>query len=155
MRTPATRPIIQLVLEARRALHMNQRELAEAVGVSERTGQRWAAHGGVPYACFPDLIRLVHPVNVDLAAEIATSRGIGMESLGLATAAPATSAPASRWEAAGLPAKALADSVVCAAASAAKLPPDDQRAPLLAAFKRAKELDMSDDDVNAAQSSKK
>ncbi len=148
MAKPTVRPKGQLLLEAQRVLHKTQRELAAALGVSERTVQRWTAAAGVPDYFLPDLARVVFPVDARLAGEIAACGGKTLEQVGLRaqpaeSAGPAPPAP---------PARALGDSVLCAAASAAKLPPEDQRGPLLAAFERAKELGMSVDDAIAALS---
>ena len=145
------RPKGQLVLEAQRVLHKNQRELAEALGVAERTVQRWTAAGGMPSYYLPDLARLVFPVDAGLAAEIAACCGQTLEQVGLQAAAAPSPAPAPTAP----PARALGDSVLCAAASAAKLPPEDQRGPLLAALKRAKELGMSVDEAIAALAAKR
>jgi transcriptional regulator with XRE-family HTH domain len=55
---------------------MTTKQLAEALGCSERTGQRWFANESSPSAMtMIDLARLVYPVNEPLAAEIAASAG--------------------------------------------------------------------------------
>jgi transcriptional regulator with XRE-family HTH domain len=129
---------------------MTTKQLAEALGYSERTGQRWFASESSPSAMtMIDLARLVYPVNEPLAAEIAASAGKTLESLGLVRPAPPAepAAPGPPHPAAPLPADALVDSVVCAAARAANVPPDAQLGAVLAAFQRARALRMSVEDV--------
>jgi len=129
---------------------MTTKDLAEALGYSERTGQRWFSKESSPVArTMIDLARLVHPVNEPLAAEIAASAGKTLESLGLVRPAPPPepAPPAPPPPPPPLPAEALVDSVVCAAARAANVPPDAQIGPVLAAFQRARALRMSVEEV--------
>jgi hypothetical protein len=110
--------------------------MSEALGVSERTGQRWAA-GGFPSYHLVDLARVVHPHDPTLAAEIAEAAGGTLVSLGIVKPAPA--APARPNGSDGPPA-GVVDAVVCAAAEAMQLPPHLLRPALLAALVRAREL---------------
>lgn len=129
---------------------MTTKDLAESLGCSERTGQRWFAKQSTPVSSeMVKLARLVHPVNERLAAEIAASAGATLESLGLVRPAPPPepAPPAPPPPPPPLPAEALVDSVVCAAARAANVPPDAQLGPVLAAFQRARALRMSVEEV--------
>ncbi len=137
-----------LLFEAMGALQTTIKGLAGALGFSERTGQRWFAGRSTPSSTtMIDLARLVHPANERLSAEIAASAGKTLQGLGLVRPAPPPLPPPAPPSPPPLPADALADSVVCAAARAANVPPDVQRAPVLAAFERARALRMTVEDV--------
>ncbi len=165
-------------LLAHQAMGETQAGLGEALGVARRTAQRWA-QTGVPSYHMPDLAKLVHPHDADLAAEIAAAVGTTLEALGLVVpaAAPALeSVPASVPEppvaAAGAAAAsegmraavtpgpapapapampdAVVDAVVCAAAEVMNLPPREVHAGLHAAFASAKEIGLTIDAVERA-----
>lgn len=114
----------------RSAMGMTQEQLGRAIGISRRTALRWTASGTQPYA-FPALARLVQSRDAALAAEIAATAGITLETPGtLPKDAPA-----------------LVDSVVCAAADAMGATPGDVRPALHAALRRAREMGLAADTV--------
>ena len=73
-----------LLVRARQALGWNQRELGERLGSSHRTAVRWEgghSHFSASYAA--KLVKLVYPIDRDLAWEIATISGLTLIGLGL------------------------------------------------------------------------
>ncbi len=111
------------------ALRMTQQQFGDLVGVSRRTIIRWGPHPGLTAPQWAELARAVHPLDRELAAEIAKGLEQTLVSLGLeAPPRPASPAPTPRD---------LADSVVCAAAEAAGTTPQVMRPALFAAFTRA------------------
>jgi hypothetical protein len=112
---------------SRVALRTTQAGLGEMLGISRRTAQRWTRHQA-PASVWPQLARLVHPNDPQLAAELAAAAGTTLEALGLVDAAPSG------------PADGVVDAVVCAAADAMAMVPRDVRVGLHAAFARAKDL---------------
>jgi hypothetical protein len=161
----APRPFFLL---AHQAMGKTQAGLGEALGVARRTAQRWAQNG-VPSYHMPELAKVVHPHDANLAAEIAAAVGTTLEALGLvvpaavpslepapalvheATAA-ASAASAAKPESPPAPAMpdAVVDAVVCAAAEVMNLPPREVRAGLHAAFASAKEIGLTVDAVERA-----
>ncbi len=135
-----------LLYRAQRALGLTQVALAERLGSSKRTGQRWAAGEASPYdSQWKTLAAMVYPIDPALAREIAREGRTTPEELGIVPPPPAPPpAPAP------LAATLLVDSVVCAAVSASMLPPQALRPVLLAAFARARELRMDVATVEAA-----
>ncbi len=124
---------VGLLREARAALGITQNALAARLGVANRTGQRWnAGHTAPTDSQLAELARLVHPVNAALAPRIATHARTTPDALGLPSRPAHERAPAA--------AAHLVDSVVCAAADAAELPPRAIRRALLAAVVRTREL---------------
>jgi hypothetical protein len=133
-----------LMHEARRSLGKSQNGLAAMLGVSRRTGQRWTAAGGVPFYRMTDLAKVVAPVDVALAAEIAQAAGTTLEALGVAPRPTAPAAPPP------LPAHLrgrVVDAVVCSAAEAMQTTPQAVRPALLAAFACARDLGLAVDEV--------
>lgn len=126
---------------AQLATKTTQKELGEKLGISRRSAQRYAEHG-IPQFYLPDLVRLVHPHDRALAAEIAQYSGETLLSLGLETppAPPAPPPPVAAPPAPSPPADGVVDAVVCAAAEASGTKPGDVRRTLLAAFTRAREI---------------
>src|SRR5580658_1565840 len=93
-----------LLLEASRALSLNQRELAELLGISSRTVQRWFARRSSPISLhWHALARATHGAQPALAARLARQGGSSLEELALVAQPP----PASG--AAALPRDVLAD----------------------------------------------
>ncbi len=140
-----------IVNEVRRelGLHIN-RELAEFLGISLRTVQRYIYDGGVssPRDC-EKLIAAVYPKNETLASRLAATIGTDLVKLGLKppTPPPAPVAQAPRQsllapEPPRLPpaTDAHADAVVCAVADLLEQPPAAVRHIVAAAFGRALEL---------------
>ncbi len=141
------RPVRELLIYARQTLGMTQKEFGQALGASHRTASRW--EGGRSYPYGTELIKLaamVYPKDARLAAELAAAKGQTLEGLGIvAPPAPAPPPPLPP-----LPVRLLVDSVVCAAADALETAPVTLRVALLAAFRRARELRLSIDDVESA-----
>jgi DNA-binding XRE family transcriptional regulator len=137
------RPFPALSADARIALHLTQRELADLVGTSLRTVQRWEAQRSHPASWeIHRLADAVRPHDAALASEL--------DELAPRPAPPPppvaqvpTSAPAPPPS--PLPAAVLLDSVVCAAAEAMTLAPQALRPALLAAFARAKDAGLTID----------
>jgi hypothetical protein len=154
-----------LLLNAQVALRIRQIDLAERLGVSRRTVQRWLSQEAEPYAFhWEALARDVFPIDRELAASIAEHAETTFEALGLvqAPAPPAPEPPPQPLalqpqlpEAPPAPrepafdARHLADSVVCAAVEASTLTPSALRPILLAAIVRARELRMDMESVEA------
>jgi transcriptional regulator with XRE-family HTH domain len=137
------RPKPALIALSRTALHATQRELADRLGTSLRTVQRWETKRAAPYA--DQLQRLadaVRPHDPALAAELdewAPRPPPPPAPAGVAPGSPPPPPPA----ATALPASVLLDSVVCAAAEAMSAPPQALRPALLAAFVRAREAGLT------------
>jgi DNA-binding XRE family transcriptional regulator len=138
-----------LTLHVRSVLGLNQQTLAKMLGLSRRTIQRWDSNRSDPYALHLGRMAVaVHPKDPVLAARIAERAGTTLEGLGIAP-------PPARVE---VPAKAipdappalspamkghLVDAVVCAAADAISAPPATVRPVLLAALRKAAEVDLT------------
>lgn len=142
------RTVRELLIHARQALGMTQKQFGMALGASHRTASRWEGGQSYPYGSeLTELAALVYPKDASLAAELAAAKGQTLESLGIvAPPAPAPAAPPPP----PLPVRLLVDSVVCAAADALETAPVTLRVALLAAFRRARELRLSIDDVESA-----
>jgi hypothetical protein len=129
----------------RQALGVSQEGLGRMVGVSRRTAQRWTSHG-TPSSALIDLARVVHPRNPALAGEIVATLGTTLEAAGIVAPAPppppaATPPPV---------ANGTVDAVVCAAAEAMEMMPNEVRPGLYAAFARAQEIGLSVDFIERA-----
>jgi hypothetical protein len=119
-------PTGNLLIDSQFALQLTQSGLAEALGASRRTGQRWAAGQSAPAQHHhEELARMLYPVDADLAAKAARAAGRTLDDLGLVSARPVQS-PSLPWE-------LVVDSVVCVAAETAGLTPGAMRTALLAA----------------------
>ncbi|HLK38761.1 MAG TPA: helix-turn-helix transcriptional regulator [Polyangiaceae bacterium] len=138
------RPLAPLLSRARSALGSTQRELGDALGASQRTVARWEAGRSSPTIDgVRQLAALVYPHDKPLAEEIAAAASSTLEGLGLVEP-PAPLAPPP------LPAWIIVDAVVCSAADALKVAPEVVRPALLAAFRRARELRLSFEQVEEA-----
>jgi DNA-binding XRE family transcriptional regulator len=109
-----------LIVRARMALQMTQKELAEMLGVSLRTASRWEGGGSSPdLDHVRQLARAVHPKDATLAGALAGEAGTTLEALGLVMAKspspPLPPAPAPR---AFPPIDLMVDSVILAAVDA-------------------------------------
>ena len=134
-----------LLLRGRQTLVKSREELGLLLGWSKRTMARWeSAQTDIYPVSLGKLAVLVHPLDPTLAGELARAGGTTLEGLGLVKP-PATATPP-------LPPQLLVDAVVCAAADALKAVPETVRSALLAAFRRARELRMSVEDVEKALS---
>ena len=141
-------PVPLLLVLSRETLHLNQAGLADLVGSSLRSVQRWETRRATPYAW--ELHRLadaVRPHNAGLASQIDEWAPRP------APPAPPVIASAPVLPAAALspppplppaiPAGVLVDSVVCAAAEAMSLSPQAVRPAVLAAFARARDAGLT------------
>ena len=140
--------IPHLLSECRRALHVgSQGKLGVLLGSSERTGQRWETGRSDPgHDQLVKLVRLVHPHNAGLAAQVAAAMGTNLVALGIAPP-PAPPPPPPPPP---LPAEDVVDAVVCAAAEAIDVTPREVRPALVAAFTRARRLGLSVMEVEKA-----
>jgi len=145
----APRPTTVLVHQARRALALSRQGLGELLHVSSKTiARRETGESPVYSTELHELARLVHPRDPALGEELALAGGATPQALGLAPA-PAPP-PAPPPAAPPLPPRALVDAVVCAAAEALTATPQAVRSAVLAAFRRARELRMTTQDVEDA-----
>ncbi|HEY8041344.1 MAG TPA: helix-turn-helix transcriptional regulator [Polyangiaceae bacterium] len=135
-----------LLGDARRALMLSQEQLANAIGSSKRTVQRWETNRAHPSTGeMAKVAALVHPQDPAIAAEIAASIGQTLESLGLVPPPPPAPPPLPP-----MPRHLAVDAVVCVASDALGVTPGAVRAALLAAFRRARELGLAYDEVERA-----
>jgi hypothetical protein len=143
--------VLPLVTKAQGVLLFNQRTLADAIGSSHRTVQRWSSGRAHPLVMHVrKLAVLVYPHDAPLAAELAALAGESLESLGLvppAPAAPAQASPPAAPPPSPLLLAALAESVVAAAAEAMDVSPRVARPAVLAAAERAQSANVSIDDL--------
>jgi len=144
---------------------MTHEAFGAALGVSKRTAARWAAGSSslsVPQV--RDLACLVYPKDPELATELASAASATLESLGLVAPpapvvvapeppAPVVVVPPPPPAPPPLPTALVVDAVVCAAADATQVTPSAVRATLLAAFRRARELRLTVEDVETALAS--
>ena len=133
-----------LIVQAQHALGLSQGKLGEKLGTSKRTVSRWTSGGSPTMKQVQTLARLVHPVNPDLAASLAEATGETLESLAIVAkpVPPAAPPPPSP--------RVVVQAVVCAAADALQATPAAVRPAVLAAFRAARELRMSVEDVEGA-----
>jgi hypothetical protein len=130
-----------LLVRAGQTLRLTNKELAETLGCSRRTIQRWIAREtSMVSAELCHLAKLVHPTDAALAAELATNAHETLETLGLVRPlAPPPPPAAPRLP----PLRQISHAVVCVAAEAMNLPPSALRPALYAAFRCARELGLS------------
>jgi hypothetical protein len=131
------RDSIALFELARQAIGTTQEALGKQLGVARRTAQRWAV-SGIPSYHLVDLARLVHPHDPALAREVAEAAGTTLEAAGVVQAPPPSRADG------------VVDAVVCAAAEAMEMTPQEVRPGLHAALVRARELGLTFDAVERA-----
>jgi hypothetical protein len=145
-------PLPLLLTLARETLHLNQLGLAQVLGSSLRTVQRYEARRATPPAW--ELHRLadaVRPLDADLASQIdvwaprpAPPPPPATASVPAAsTVLPAPALPAPPPLPPPVPAGVLVDAVVCAAAEAMSLSPQAIRPAVLAAFARARDVGLT------------
>jgi hypothetical protein len=153
-------PVLATVFEAQRALSLNNRELAQLVGSSQRTVERWSGGGSTPYS--DHITRLavaVYPRNAEIARRLASFLGQSLESLGIEKPPPPPPAPPPPPVVAPPPPPVvqppspspltplLVEAVVAAAAEALDVSPHVARPAVLAAVERAKAAGLSLDDL--------
>jgi transcriptional regulator with XRE-family HTH domain len=147
---PSFEDKLQTVRAARAALDMTREEFAEKLGSSFTTVGRWERGHSFPADDhFVEMARLLYPVDRDLAEQAASMARATLVSLGIEQVPPATppAAPAPRPSP---PARELTDIIVCAAAEACRGTPADLRAPLLAAFSKARQLGLDYGEIEAS-----
>ncbi len=129
--------VAPLVHEACRQLSLNQKGLAELLGVTPRTLQRNTFNAGLSgHVHYAALVRALHPHNPELAEQIATTGGYSLAALGIHPPRPAApSAPPPVQ-----PTRAHVDSVLNAAADALGMVPKDAKPIVAAIFARVQEL---------------
>jgi hypothetical protein len=138
--------VIELVQRAQLSLCFNQEMLAEMLGSSLRTVQRWAANKSCPSdEQLRKLAVAVHPCDADLGRRIAAVVRETPESLGLVAPAAVSTAPARPAAVTEM----LVDSIVSAAADALDVSPRVARPALLAAMERATLAGLGVDEVLA------
>ncbi len=142
-----------LFLEAQRTLGVNLDRMGELTGTSQRTAQRISAGRALMYpSYFPGLAAAVFPEDAELAARLAAAAGGTLESLGIVKPAPPPPPPAPPPAPAPpspppMPRHLAVDAVVCVAADSMQATPAQIRGPLLAAFRRARELGLTYEEV--------
>jgi DNA-binding XRE family transcriptional regulator len=149
-----TRSVIKgfsmLVGDARRALQMNQEEFANHIGSSKRTVQRWETHRAKPVSSeLATIAAKVHPVDANVAAEIAEHLGQTLEGLGI-VAPPPPPGPPPPPPPPPMPRHLAVDAVVCVASEELGVMASAIRGALRVAFRRARELGLSYEEVERA-----
>ena len=143
-------PLRHVLSLARARLGMSQREFGPALFLSHRTASRWDTGRSVPVAStLRHLAALLVPVDLALAQEVAAHANETLEELGLVAPAPPPEAPRPPPRP-PVTADDLVDAVLCAVAEASDVSPRALRPVLHAAFKRARELGLTVDEVEAA-----
>lgn len=149
MQSVDTKTVAQLVRRARHAVAIRFPDLVQRLCTSTRTMQRWQAAESRPSdAQLAALATLVHPQDASLAADLAAAAGETPVTLGLVEPPPppVPSPPPLP----PMPRHLVVDAVVCAAADSTDAAPSAVRATLLAAFKRARELGLTVDEMEKA-----
>jgi transcriptional regulator with XRE-family HTH domain len=150
-----------LIVRARMALGMTQKDLAEMLGVSLRTASRWEGGGSHPdREQVGRLARAVHPKDAVLAGALAGEAGTTLEALGLVVPrSPSPPLPQAPPPRAFPPIDLMVDSVILAAADAVAGHADSplqERSALLdilrAAISRARRLGLTLEEVDAVLS---
>jgi transcriptional regulator with XRE-family HTH domain len=140
---------LSLAIQAQQELGLTQQELANLIGSSLRTIQRWSSKKASPYDSeLQKLAVAVYPRDPKLAERLAVAGSATLESLGVVAAADPRAASAASLPPAliGL----VAESVVSAAAEALDVSPRVARPALLAALERAKLAGLGVDHLLAA-----
>jgi transcriptional regulator with XRE-family HTH domain len=141
---------LHAVRAARAALSMTRQEFAARLDSSFTTVGRWERGHSTPSdAQFVRMARLLYTVDRDVAEQAASMAGQTLVSLGVEQP-PSAAPPPAPTPRASPPAVDLTDIVVCAAAEACRGTPADLRAPLLAAFRKARELGLYYDEVESS-----
>jgi len=146
-----------VLYEARRVLGIgSQGEMGELLGSSQRSGQRWERGESSPMnEQLHRLAALVYPHNRALAADIAETSGTTLLALGIEVPPPPP-APAPQPPAPPPPPPPdpvyIVDTIVCAAAEAMGVMPEAIRPALRAAFRRAVQVRLGVEAVDAALS---
>ena len=147
MGQPSTESSSALLVKARLALGILQKDVAELLGVSARTMGRWTSRGvNLTREQTATLARAVHPKDASLASRIAAYGGETLETLGILAGPAAGATPPATARTLMLRAQAV-DAVVCSAADALDISPRAVRPAVLAAVRRAREAELTLEDV--------
>jgi transcriptional regulator with XRE-family HTH domain len=139
-----------LVGDARRALRLNQEEFANLIGSSKRTVQRWETRRATPLGSeLATIAAKVHRADANVAAAIAKQLGQTLEGLGIVHPPPPP-APPPPPPLPQMPRHLAVDAVVCVASEELGVMPSAIRSALRVAFRRARELGLSYDEVERA-----
>ncbi len=136
-----SRPILlgELVMRARERLGMTQRAFGKHLGVSERTAIRWrTGKTKPPGSVLRTLAGEIAVRDADLASALASAGGFALEAQ---VAKPTTTLAAAT--------DARADAIVCAAADALNVAPQNARVAIVAAIARARSLGVHVDEIAA------
>jgi hypothetical protein len=146
MARPDANTLAQLMMRARYTLSTAHSDVPSLLHTSKRTMQRWQAAQSHPSDTeLAAIARHLHPIDPQLAGSVAEAMGQTLETLGIV--APQPPPPPALPP---MPRHLVVDAVVCAAADATDAAPSAVRAILLAAFRRARELGLSTDEVEKA-----
>jgi len=143
------RTVVELMGRARHVMGFTQQSLADALGSSKRTAHRWESGKATPSVPqVRTLAALVFPHDPALASELAAAASITLAELGLVN--PPEPPPAPPPAPPPPPTRLVVHAVVCVAADELAVAPDTVRRALYAAFKCARELPLSIEDVEKA-----
>jgi transcriptional regulator with XRE-family HTH domain len=149
MANPSAMSLRHVLAKARLTLGMSQSEFGPALGWSHRTAARWEGGRAVPSAdALRKLTRLLLPKDRELAAHAASHAGETLESLGLIE--PPHPPPPPPPPIARSRPEDLVDVVLCAAANHTGSVPETMRPLLYAAFRRAREVGLTVEEVEKA-----
>jgi transcriptional regulator with XRE-family HTH domain len=141
---------LHTVRAARAALGLSRQDFAARLDSSFTTVGRWERGHSIPLDVhFVAMARLLYPVDRDLAEQAAWMARATLVSLAIEQAPPPAAPPVAAPRASP-PAQDLTDIIVCAAAEACRGTPADLRAPLLAAFRKARQLGLYYDEIESA-----
>ena len=139
-----------LVVKASLLLGMTQQEMADALDSSLRTVQRWTNKESHPSdQQMHKLAALVYPRDAQLAAAIAHAGESSLQALGIVRPPPPPPPPPPPQPPPPPPGpprpppEEMIDAIVCAAAEAMGMMPNDVRPSLRAAFSRGRRLGMT------------
>ncbi len=147
----------EIVVKSQFAAGMTQEGLGEHLGASRRTVTRWVVGQSSPSdEQLVEMVRLAHARNPEVGAQLAAGLGETLESLGIVVAPPPQVASAPTPVPVPVPAPRTAapalvlEGILHAAAHAMDLSPRAVRIGLQAAFKRARELGATVEEVEKA-----
>jgi DNA-binding XRE family transcriptional regulator len=152
------RTVAPLMGRARNVLGLTQKSLGEALDASQRTAHRWETGKATPtVSTIRHLAQLVFPHDPALATELAGAASATLADLGLVRPAAHPPAPSLPQPAPPpppapppLPVRLVVQAVVCVAADELVAAPSTVRRALQAAFRCARELGLSVEDVEKA-----
>ncbi len=145
-------PVAGLMSRARQVMGFTQQTFGDALGSSKRTAHRWEADKATPSVSqVRELAALVFPRDPVLAGQLAAAASTNLTELGLVRPPePPPLPPAPPPAPPPPPTRLVVHAVVCVAADELAVAPDTVRRALYAAFKCARELRLSIEDVEKA-----